>query len=338
MASTIPYTEEAFGILTDDNLYLDCILVKPAQVSDNQLKMLRVWVPKYPLTKSSTIVCARQEVRSYGPEGKIAHLVFDVRGTGDSDGVPGDQSFDLDLKAVRAWAEERFGRINFGFFGFPYSQKGRVYMWPLRPGTMMESYYYHPRGTDVPPPTLLYLSSYGNFTTQDDAICVALAAAGYSTYAIDPLRYLLHASTERPLTPHDLYEDLQMLTQMLPSPPIIIAHPLAAGLGLVWAATGKDVRGLIAIGRAQSGLAASHIFQNRNPHSFKLSRFIKNMATRPIVYVHYKGHPLGGDPQRLKAMYDQSPEPRKITAVSTITPDFLLEQIKWIEDNNGYNE
>jgi hypothetical protein len=333
MPATISYTEEAFGILTDDNLYLDCILVKPANLADNQLRMLRVWVPKYPLTKASTITCARQEVRSYGADGKIAHLVFDLRGTGDSDGVPGDQSFDLDLKAIRAWAEERFGRINFGFFGFPYSEKGRVYMWPLRSGTMMESYYYHPAGTAVPPPSLLYLASYGNFTPQDEARCLALARAGYSTYALDPLRYLLHASMDRPLTLQDLSEDLHTLIQMLPSPPIIVARPLAAGLGLLWAAQNEAIRGVVAIGRAQSGLAASHVFQNRNPHEFRLSRHVDRISPCPVVYVRYEGHPLGGEPERLQALHDKSKEPRRLTAVSTLSARFLLDQLAWIEEN-----
>jgi hypothetical protein len=333
MPAITPYTEEAFGILTDDNLYLDCILVKPTNMSDKQLRMLRVWVPKYPLNKASTITCARQEVRSYGADGRIAHLVFDLRGTGDSDGVPGDQSFDLDLKAVRAWAEERFGRINFGFLGFPHSQRGRVYVWPLRQGTMMESYYYHPGGTSVPPPSLLYLASYGNFTLQDDARCIALAKAGYSTYALDPLRYLLHASAERPLTSQDLIQDLKTLIQMLPSPPIIVARPLAAGLGLMWATENSVVKGIVAIGRAQSGLTASHIFQNRNPHDFNLSHYVSNIAPCPVVYVQHEGHPLGGTPDKLNALYEQSQEPRKLTAVSTLSPDFLLEQIDWIENN-----
>lgn len=333
MAATIPYTEEAFGILTDDNLYLDCILIKPAKLADNQLKMLRAWVSKYPLTKASTITCARQEVLSYGADGKIAHLVFDLRGTGDSDGVPGDQNFHLDLKAVRAWAEERFGRINFGFFGFPHPGKGRVYMWPLRERAVMESYYYHPGGTEVTPPSLLYLASYGNFTTHDDVRCAALAEVGYSVYALDPLRYLLHASAERPLSPQDLREDLNVLTQMLPSPPIIVARPLAAGLGLLWMAENSNIRGLIAIGRAQSGLTANHIFQNRNPHNFKLSRYVSHIAPRPVVYVQHEGHPLGGDPAKLQALYDQSEEPRRLTAVSTLDADFLLDQLDWIEEN-----
>jgi hypothetical protein len=333
MPATIPYTEEAFGILTDDNLYLDCILVKPANLADNQLRMLRVWVPKYPLTKASTITCARQEVRAYGAEGKVAHLVFDLRGTGSSDGVPGDQNFNLDLRAIRAWAEERFGQINFGFLGFPHSSRGRVYMWPLRQGTMMESYYYHPRGTAVPPPTLLYLSSYGNFTLQDDARCIALAQAGYSTYAADPLRYLLHASVERPLTPHDLVEDLHILLQMLPSPPVVVARPLAAGLSLLWAAENENIRGVVAIGRAQSGLIANHIFQRRISHNFQLSRYVDNITPRPVVYVLHEGHTLGGNLDRLKALYEETREPRRLTAVANLSNEFLLEQLAWIESN-----
>ncbi len=332
MPATLPYTEEAFGILTDDDLYLDCVLVKPANLSDDALRLLRVWVPKYPLTKASTITCARQEVRSYGADGKIAHLVFDLRGTGESDGVPGDQSFDLDLKAVRAWAEERFGRINFGFFGFPHSEKSRVYMWPLRQGLMMESYYYHPGGTAVPPPSLLYLSSYGNFSLSDESRCLALARAGYSTYAIDPLRYLLHASQERPLTIQDLREDLHTLVQMLPSPPLIVARPLAAGLGLLWAAENEEVGGVLAIGRAQSGLAARHVFNNRR-EDFSLSRFVSQISPRPVAYVHYEGHPLGGDPQKLQALYDQSKEPRQLTAVASLSPNFVLDQVAWLENN-----
>ena len=76
--SSLTYIEETFGILTDDELYLDCILVKQANVSDADLRVLRVWVPKYPLTKTSVLTCARQEVQSYGPDGTIAHLVFDL--------------------------------------------------------------------------------------------------------------------------------------------------------------------------------------------------------------------------------------------------------------------
>ena len=124
--STPPYVEENFGILTDDNLYLDAILVKPAHLTDDKLRVLRVWVPKYPLTKTSVITCARQEVKSYGPDGRIAHLVFDLRGTGDSDGVLGQHNFKLDLGAIAAWAEERFGKINFGFLGTPSIRDGRV--------------------------------------------------------------------------------------------------------------------------------------------------------------------------------------------------------------------
>ena len=71
------YVEEQFGILTDDDLYLDCVLVRPAEMEDENLRVLRVWVPKYPLTKSSLITCARQEVQAFGRQNKLAHLVFD---------------------------------------------------------------------------------------------------------------------------------------------------------------------------------------------------------------------------------------------------------------------
>jgi hypothetical protein len=271
MPATIPYTEEAFGILTDDNLYLDCILVKPANLADNQLRMLRVWVPKYPLTKASTITCARQEVRSYGADGKIAHLVFDLRGTGDSDGVPGDQNFDLDLKAIRAWAEERFGRINFGFFGFPHSEKGAGLYVAFAPGhhdgklllPSQAARPFRPPACSIWPATATLPSRMRPAAWR--------WPGGYSTYALDPLRYLAARQCRTAVN--------------LPGSGRRFAHPDSNAAqpahyrgstpgGRAGPALGgrkRKFRGVVAIGRAQSGLAASHVFQNRNPHNFKLS-------------------------------------------------------------------
>ena len=101
----LTYSEEAFGILRDDDLVLDCMLVRPSQATDADLKAIRVWVPRYPLTKASVITCARQEVDALGSQGNVAHLVFDLHGTGDSEGVASDHDFDADLRAVRLWAE-----------------------------------------------------------------------------------------------------------------------------------------------------------------------------------------------------------------------------------------
>ena len=333
MTQIDPYTEETFGILTDDDLYLDCILVRPADTPDEDLRVLRVWVPKYPLTKSSVITCARQEAKSYDPDGRIAHLVFDLRGTGDSDGLPGNQDFDADLHAVEEWAKERFGKINFGFLGFPMSEYGRVNMWPLGVGSVIESYYYPAAGDNLAPPCLLYLGSYGNFSRRDDILCTKIANAGYEVYGLDPLRYLLHASVHRPLTPDDLYKDLRELIHMLPSEPVIIGRPLAAGLAILWAGGVRSVRGVIAIGRAQSGFNPSHIFQNYNPYTYLLPRQIGHIAPRPLALVHHQGRQLGGEPEELKDLFQSSQPPHRLEKTKKLSSAFLLELLNWIEEN-----
>lgn len=330
MTSTLPYMEEPFGILTDDNLYLDCVLVKPVGVSDKSLRAIRVWVPKYPLTKSSVITCARQEVRSHGVKRKVAHLVFDLRGTGDSEGVLGDQDFKQDLHAIAEWAKERFGRINFGFLGTPDSGNGRVNLWPLRPGSVMESYHYPATGSLLPP-SILYLSTYGSFSRTDDAICNKLAAAGYHVYGLDPLRYLLHASANHRLRPDDLAADLQLLIQMLPSKPIIIGQPLAAGLALLLTSRVNKVTGVIAIGRAQAGLSPSHIFHNNNPYTYLLHRHVADIAPRPLALVMLKGNALGGDEDEMTTLMQSSKMPNRLEQVSTLSMELLLELLTWVQ-------
>jgi hypothetical protein len=192
MPDTTLYTEESFGILTDDDVYLDCVLVKSPELQDEALQMLRVWVPKYPLTKASLITCARQEIIGYGRAARVAHLVFDLRGTGESEGRPGDRAFHLDLQGIRAWALERFGAINFGFLGLPLD-RGQVQPIPVRPGVVFEASIYRPpvanggaaalnAGQECPP--IVYLATYGNFGRSDDALCVALARAIQFTASI----------------------------------------------------------------------------------------------------------------------------------------------------------
>ncbi len=333
VTSTLPYEEEEFGILTDDNLYLDCILVRPTHMPDEALKGIRVWVPKHPLTKNTLLTCARQEVRAHGQKHKIAHLVFDLRGTGDSDGVLGDHQFELDLKATKAWARERFGRINFGFLGTPTLKNGRVNLWPLRIGSVMESYYYPPSSSELAPPSILYLATYGNFSQTDDVICSRLAKEGYSVYGVDPLRYLLHASAKRTLKPEDLWEDADLLTQMLVSNAVIIAHPLSAGLGLIWASRISRINGIIAMGRAQAGLSPKHIFQNNNPYTFMLHRYTPNIAPRPLCLVKLNGHPLGGDDKELNSLFDSSQEPHRLERIDQLSIKFFLSQLDWIRES-----
>jgi hypothetical protein len=330
MTSTLAYTEEPFGILTDDNLYLDCVLVKPIGVKDEALRAIRVWVPKFPLTKSSVITCARQEVRSHGSKRKVAHLVFDLRGTGDSEGGMGDYDFKSDLHAVAEWAKERFGQINFGFLGTPGSENGRVHLWPLRVGSVMESYYYPATGS-LMPPTVLYLSTYGNFSRTDAATCAQLAKAGYHVYGLDPLRYLLHASANHRLSPDDLAADLQILIQMLPSKPIVVAQPLAAGLGLMWASRVNKVAGVIAIGRAQAGLSPSHIFHNSNPYTYLLHRYVPEISPRPMALVMLKGNALGGDEDEMATLMQSSKLPNRLEQVDRLSPKLLLELLTWAQ-------
>ena len=334
MSTMKSYVEENFGILTDDDLYLDAILVKPANLKDERLRVLRVWVSKYPLTKSSTITCARQEVKSYGADGRIAHLIFDLRGTGDSDGDLTMMNFKMDLRGVSAWAEERFGsKINFGFLGTPTLKAGRVNMWPLRAGAVMETYYFPASAKDVIAPTLVYLSSYGHFGRIDEKICYKLSKAGYNVYGLDPLRYLLHASIKEPLSPKMLYDDFNMLLQMLPSEPIVIGNSLASGLALMWGAGVPRIKGVVAIGRTQAGLQPSHIFNNANPYTFMLSRKVAKIAPRPLSLIRLEQHPMGGDDETMKALFESSKEPHRYETAVSLSPELLIEHIKWVEEN-----
>lgn len=334
MSTMKTYVEENFGILTDDDLYLDAVLIKPANLQDEKLRVLRVWVPKYPLTKTSVITCARQEVKSYGADGRIAHLVFDLRGTGDSDGNLSMMNFRMDLHGISAWAEERFGsKINFGFLGTPTLKVGRVNMWPLRAGTVMETYFFPASGKHVVSPTLVYLSSYGHFGRTDERLCYKLAQAGYNVYGLDPLRYLLQASVREPLTPEQLYQDFNLLLQMLPSEPIVIGNPLAAGLAILWGIGVKRIRGVVAIGRAQSGLQPPHIFNNANPYTFLLSRKIGGLAPRPLSIIRLEKNQLGGDDASLEVLFKSSKEPHRYETAVSLTPELLLDHIRWVESN-----
>ncbi|MEM7118531.1 MAG: hypothetical protein AAF614_39295 [Chloroflexota bacterium] len=330
--TTPTHHEEAFGILTDDQLYIDCALFRPAKTPETQLSGLRVWVPKYPLTKESVAACARHQVKSAGPMGHVAHLVFDLRGTGYSDGLEGDFHFNRDFQAIHDWAKERFhSDINVGFLGRPLLTNGRVYMWPLSGNSQIESYYYPPNTRKLSQPCLLYMASYGHFTKEDDAICHAFSQMNFAVYGLDPLRYLLHASSTAPLLPQDLERDMNQLIQMLPSKPIIIARPLAAGLGIMWTAKVEAVQGIISIGSAQRGLKAKHIFHNHNPHTYLLARYARRIAPRPFVIVQHEGHPLGGKDDEVGMLMHSSLSPHRLERTRKITVRFLDPLIQWIQ-------
>lgn len=321
------YLEEPFGILTDDNLYLDCILVKPPNLTDPNTRGLRVWVPKVPLSKASLIACARQEVTAQGADGQIAHLIFDLRGTGESDYK--DSNYEMDLRAIRAWTEERFGNIPVNFYGFPTIENGRVYLLPVRPAVVIEHYVYSAIGKPTTK-TILYLATYGNFTPADENLCMELAKAGYHVYAMDPLRYMLHASAVSRLSPEDLWADLRFFIPTLPGAPIILAQPIAAGLGIVWASGIEEVAGIIAIGRTQVGFRPAHIFKNENPHTFMAGRYARRISPRPLVLV-LDGRARREDADELATIYQMSAQPCKLERATKIDVEFLLKQLAWIE-------
>ncbi len=332
------YVEEVFGILTDDDLYLDCVLFKPANADDASLKALRIWVPRYPLTKASVITCARQEVDALGSNGRVAHLAFDLRSTGESEGLAGDFDFDADLSAIALWARERFGDINVGFLGRPQGEE-QVDVRPIRPGVVMETYHYHPvNGAGAAAGTpLIYLATYGNFSAADETTCKALSAAGYDVLAMDPLRYLLHACAQGRVTIPELWQDLQALCSRLPSPPLLLGKPVSAGLALLWASGVEEVLGVLAIGQTQSAFRPHHIFANDNPHTFFLARYVHKIAPRPVAYVHESGHPLGGSRDELSALYETSTGPRRLEHVERASNELLLELLEWLQNPTNPN-
>jgi hypothetical protein len=333
MSATSLYSEETFGILTDDDIYLDCVLVKSPDLSDEQLQLLRVWVPKYPLTKTSVITCARREIIGYGRNGRLAHLAFDLRGTGESEGVPGDRNFQLDMQAIKAWADERFGAINFGFLGLP-EDRGRVKVLPIRPGVVMEASYYKAatiaEGETRPP--IVYLATYGNFGRIDDALCLSLAQAGYEVYGIDPLRYLLHAGNSQRLTPAELWQDCQVACAIIGERPLLIAQPISAGLAMFWAAGVKEISGVLAIGKTDGAFRGAHIFDSSNAYNFFLGRHVYHIAPRPVLIVQQEGHPLGGNADEQAALFETCGHPRRLVRTREINPTFLLTMLDWLQN------
>lgn len=327
------YTEESFGILTDDDVYLDCILVKPPNLEDEALQLLRVWVPKYPLTKASVITCARQESIGYGRAARVAHLVFDLRGTGESEGNSGDRAFHLDLQGIRAWAMERFGPINCRFLGLPLD-RGRLTRIPARPGVVIEASVYQSKVVDPGPerPPLIYLATYGNFSRSDDALCVALAQAGYTVYGIDPLRYLLHAGAGQRLGPADLWQDCQVLCRATGGRPILLGQPIAAGLALLWSAGVKESGGVLAIGQTAGALEGAHIFDSGSASNFFLGRHVYHISPRPVLLVRQESQRLGGSQDEHAALFETCGEPKRQLALAEVTPTLLLQMLAWLQN------
>jgi hypothetical protein len=325
------FVEETFGIQTDDGLYLDCILVRSPEVEDEQLETIYVWVPCYPLTKNSLITCARQEIEADGAEGTVGYLVFDLRSTGESDGDVGDKNFDMDLHSISEWARERFGDVEVEFHGSPQCH-GQANIVPLRAHAIMENYFYVPSTNEANGdlPAIIYLSSYHDFSEEDDDLCQYLAQVGFPVYGLDPMRYLLHASALGRVTPSVLWEDLTVFCQTVSASPIIIGQPLSAGLALLWTAGLKRVRGAIAIGEVQTGFSPWHIFDNSKISTFFLNRYVYRIAPRPIVLTLLEGHPLGGKVNEIAALYQSCGHPRRAERIKKVTPEFLLKMLAWI--------
>ena len=337
-----PYEEEAFGVLSSDDIYLDCILVRPKGLDDKEIEVLYVWVPRYPLTKTTLINCARHDISSDWRQGKAAHLVFDLRGTGDSDGQLGDRHFNRDFEGIQIWATERFGKIDIVFMGQPDGH-GSAILLPIRPGVILE-YYHYPvnpeadnRGNRSHPP-ILYISTPGNFSMVDDELCQRLARAGYEVFAIDPLRYLLHASGKNRLKPADQWTDLNVFCKSIPEPPVLIGQPLGAGLALLWACGLEKIQGVIAIGKAQAAFDPWHIFENDNPHIYFINRYLYKLAPNPAVFVMIEDHELGGDPRQIAAFYATTSHPRLAEKVKEVSPRFLLKMLAWIEKEKVLDE
>lgn len=331
------YDEEVFGILTDDDLYLDCKLLKPVGLPDDEILSIRVWVPRYPSTKTSVVSCARQEAAAGRPHPTSAHLVFDLRGTGQSEGIPMDTNFDLDLESIHAWAEERFGDIKLAFLGLPEAG-GQVKLLPIRTGVTMEHYQYEAQPADpaaVESTPIIYLSTLGNFTRTDDAVCRSLAHAGYHVFAMDPLRYLLHAATVDPVKLTDLWHDFGVLYATLPGSPIVIGRPVAAGLALLCAVGLKETAGVISVGAAQVAFSFNHIFDNTSSHTFFLDRHIRKIAPRPVALVRLERHLLGGEEPELYALLNALGEPRRYEETKTLGPELLFELLSWVQSHEA---
>ena len=160
-----------------------------------------------------------------------------------------------------------------------------------------------------------------------------MSQAGYSVYGLDPLRYLLQASINEPLSPEMLIEDFNILMHMLPNEPYVIGNPLASGLAIFWAANVSKIKGVLAIGRAQAGLQPKHIFNNANPYTFMISRKVSDIAPRPLSIVRLEKHPMGGKDETLSALYKSSKEPHRYETAVSITPELLIEQVKWLQAN-----
>ena len=323
--------EEYFGILTDDGLALEATLVRPRALLDSRVEAVRAWLPKYPLTMSSVLPAARREVMAAGPASTIANLVFDLRGTGESEGVPSPEGFAIDVHSAHEWAKERFGEeIGFHTLGFPdLGKANHLVNMPLRPGVMVELYCYNAPGASQG--CVLYLSRYSDFDRQDDEICHALAAGNYTVYGGDLMRYLLLAA---PLTLDTFVRDSAAVAARLSQPLYLAARSQAAGPALIAAAFTPSVAGVIVTGSAQEGLANSFLFDRSTPSQWLLSGPIKKLAPRPVVFLWNQEEGVARSSESLRALYQMAEKPRLWGVVPAVDGPLLLNALTWLVDNS----
>lgn len=330
MSDRTKIKEEHFGILTDDELALEATMVRPTMLTDDLVRTVQVWVPKFPLTRSSVLPAARAEIAAMGSSSRVVNLTFDLRGTGESDGMPSDEGFEIDLHSAHEWAKERFGPdVQFRTMGFPdLGGADRLLAFPLRPGVVAELYRYNP--DEESQGRVLYLSSYGDFSRDDDALCRALARADYTVYGGDLLRYLFMAG---PLTAEELQSDGVTLGSLVGEPFYLIGRAFAAGPALAIASGNPAVAGVVVTGPAQEGLTAAHLFSQDDPAKLNLSRLIKDLAPRPSVYLWNRQEAGRITFDGLKRVHDLTGKPSLWGVVREINASILLHALDWVEKN-----
>ena len=324
--------EETFGILTDDQLALEATLVRPAGLEDEAVRGVQLWVPKYPLTRSSVLPAARVSTMVAGEDRGIVNLTYDPRGAGESDGVPSKDGFEIDVRSIHEWAMERFGAdVDLQVFGFAdLGEADRLITMPLREGVFLELYRYSPRGEERG--SVLYFSRYTHFGRDDDLFCRAMADEGYLVYGGDLMRYLLLAGPE--LAVETLLDDLGMMVHHMGRPLVVVGRAFSAGPALLLAAANKAVDGVIVTGPAQEGLNLAYLFSRERSSQLVLLRHAKEYSPRPGVFLWNLAASGEIDARGLKAFHDAMEGPRLWAVVPRVDRALLLNALGWLADRH----
>lgn len=322
--------EEHFGILTDDNLALEASLVRPMGLDDRDVSTVQLWVPKYPLTRSSLLTAARYETVAIGHRNQTVNLTLDLRGSGESDGIPSDEGFEIDLRSAHEWAKERFGpEVTFRVLGFPdLGQADRLLALPLRPGVLAEFYRYET--DEVSRGRVLYLSQYRHFSREDDALCRSLADADFTVFGGDLMRYLLPAA---PLTLDSMWKDGNAMVTQIGRPLYIIARSPAAGPALALATGVDGIGGVVVTGPAQAGLDLPHLFTAARPGELDLIQLVDKARPRPVVFLWNRAEAGDASPQQLRQVYERTKKPTLWGVIRELESSILLNALGWLIEN-----